>query len=373
LKRFVWVVPLLGLLYLMAWPVDIEPVAWSPSPAPALDQGLYARNDALRGVQRIADGAVEGPEAIAFDAAGRLYTGLRDGRIVSMRDDGSDCRVIARTGGRPLGLQVQPDGALIVADAVKGLLRVEADGRITGLATSVEGIRLGFADDVAFDDRGRVLFTDASWKYGYGQERVDALEHGARGRLILHDLQQNISATLLAELQFANGVTLGPGGEFALVAQSSDYRITRYWLKGAKSGSAETFAENLPGFPDNLSFNGAERYWVALYSPRVAMFDALAPMPFLRTMVARLPASLLPHTPRQGFVLGLDLNGNVVEQYRYDGPGAFGPVTSVLERDGLLYLGSLSDTAIGRVSLADLRSGRPLEAPAPLKGSCPAA
>lgn len=373
LKPFFWIVLLLGLLYLVAWPVDLEPVAWAPQPAPALDQGVYARDDGLRGVQRIAEGAVAGPEAIAFDAAGRLYTGLGDGRVVSMRDDGSDCRVLANTGGRPLGLALQADGALLVADALKGLLRIGTDGNVEILATGAEGIRIGFADDVALDERGRVLLSDASWKFGYGQQALDALEHGARGRLLLHDPVKKLSATLLAELQFANGVTLGPNGDYVLVNQSTAYRITRYWLKTDKAGTIETFADNLPGFPDNLHFNGRDRFWVALYGPRHAPLDALAPVPFLRAMVARLPRALMPHPRRLAFVLGLDLDGKVVEQYRYGGKDAFGPVTSVVEHAGMLYLGSLEQAAIGRVPLAALRDGSSSAAPPPpLRGDCPA-
>lgn len=374
MKRWVWIALLIPLLYLVAWPVPIQPVAWHPPTAPAMDRGPYERDDGLRGVQRIADGSVAGPEAIAFDGAGRLYTGLEDGRVVSMRDDGSDCRVLANTGGRPLGLALQVDGALIVADARKGLLRIDADGRVEVLAMVAEGVRLGFADDVALDERGRVLLSDASWKFGYGDHARDALEHGARGRLVLHDPAKNLSATLLAELQFANGVTLGPNGDYVLVSQSTAYAITRYWLKTDRAGTVETFADNLPGFPDNLHFNGRDRVWVALYGPRETMLDALAPVPFLRAMVARLPRALMPHPPRQAFVLGLDLDGEVVEQYRYGGDGAFAPVTSVVEHAGMLYLGSLEQDAIGRVPLAALRDGSSSVAPPPpLRGDCPPA
>jgi sugar lactone lactonase YvrE len=371
LKHLTWVIPLLLLLYLVAWPVDIRPVAWNPPEAPALDEGLYARDDALRGVQRIADGAVVGPEAIAFDADGRLYTGLEDGRVVSMTAEGTDCRVLGNTGGRPLGLHVQADGSLLIADAKKGLLHLRTDGRVETRLDSVDGIALAFADDLVVDGRGRPLLSDGSFKHGYGEHVLDALEHRARGRLVLYDPVQEAAATVLAELHFANGVALGPDEQYVLVNETTAYRVTRYWLKGERAGQREVFAENLPGFPDNLTFNGSDRFWVALYGPRDAMLDALAPIPFLRTVIARLPRAMVPDARRQGFVLGLDLDGRVVEQYRYAGRGAYGPVTSVCERDGMLYLGSLSETAIGRISLAELRAGKASsEPPPPIKSQC---
>lgn len=371
LKRNLLVVVLLVLSYLLVWPVSIEPQAWTPPPAPSLEEGLYARNDKLRGVQRIADGAVTGPEAIAFDAQGRLYSGLEDGRIVSMRDDGSDCRVLGNTGGRPLGLQVQADGAVLIADAKKGLLRLHPDGQFDTVTTNVDGVALGFADDLDVDARGRVLLSDGSWKFGYADHVSDALEHGGRGRVLLVDPAAGDGATLMAGLHFANGIALGPGQQYLLVNETTAYRIQRYWLAGEKAGSSEIFAENLPGFPDNLTFNGRDRFWVALYAPRDAMLDAALPYPFVRKVFARLPAFLQPGPKRQGFILGLDLDGRVVEQYQYTGSGAFGPVTSVREHQGMLYLGSLGDTAIGRIALSELRrSGAGSEPPAPLSGNC---
>lgn len=371
LKRNLLVVVLLVLAYLLAWPVSIQPQPWTPPVAPSTEEGTFARNGKLRGTQRIADGAVGGPEAIAFDAQGRLYSGLEDGRVVSMRDDGSDCRVLGNTGGRPLGLQVQADGTVLIADARKGLLRLRPDGRFDTVATNVDGVALGFADDLDVDARGRVLLSDATWKFGYGDQVSDALEHGGRGRVLLVDPATGEGATLMAGLNFANGVALGPGQQYLLVNEGTAYRIRRYWLAGDKAGGSEIFAENLPGFPDNLTFNGRDRFWVALYSPRDAMLDAALPYPFVREVFARLPKVLHPAPKQQGFILGLDIEGRVVEQYQYAGSGAYGPVTSVREHQGMLYLGSLSDTAIGRIALSEVRRPGPGSAPpAPLTASC---
>lgn len=371
MKRILIVLMLLVLAYLLAWPVPLTPQAWEPPQAPSLDEGPYTRNDKLRAVQRLLDGGVSGPEAIVFDAAGRLYSGLDDGRVISMRADGTDCRVLGNTGGRPLGLALDADGGLLIADAKLGLVRLAPDGQFKTVTSNVDGVRLGFADDLAIDMRGRVLLSDASWKFGYGQHVEDALEHGGRGRLLLVDPASGEGATLMTNLQFANGVALGPEQQYVLVNETTAYRIRRYWLAGEKVGTSDYFAENLPGFPDNLSFNGRDRFWVALYAPRDAVLDALLPHPQLRLMLARLPRFLRPRTPRQGFILGLDLQGKLVEQYQYDGDGAFGPVTSVREHQGALYLGSLSDRAIGRVSLAELRKpGAGSPPPAPQVSTC---
>ena len=73
------------LAYLSFAPVDIEPAAWQPQPPPSSETGPYARNDLLKGIECIAVGSGKGPEAIAFDAQGRVYTGFVDGRAGQVR------------------------------------------------------------------------------------------------------------------------------------------------------------------------------------------------------------------------------------------------------------------------------------------------
>lgn len=357
--------------YLLAWPVSITPLAWTPPPAPSLETGFYAVNDKLRGVERLLAGAVSGPEAVAVNDTGQMISGLADGRIITADGDGSGCRVLAQTGGRPLGLAPLGDGRLVVADAMRGLLEVSADGAIKVLATEAEGIRIGFADDLDVDQAGRVYFSDASWKFGYGKHLDDLLEHGAHGRLLRYDPADGAAFVLLANLHFANGVALGPDDGFVLVSQSTEYRITRFWLKGERAGQSENFADNLPGIPDNISFNGTDRFWVALFAPRSAALDALLPHPFLRKIVARLPAALQVQPKHRAFLLGLDLDGKVVEQYQFADGAAFAPITHVEESGGYLYLGSLSQSAVGRIALSELRgSGASGEPPPPVPGPC---
>lgn len=59
----------------------------------------------------------------------------------------------------------------------------------------------------------------------------------------------------VGELGFANGVAFGPDEAYLLINETMRYRITRSWLSGEKSGQTDIFIENLPGFPDNLSYN----------------------------------------------------------------------------------------------------------------------
>ena len=160
--------------YLLFWPVPIDPVVWQPAANPGMS-GPYAPNDRLSGVRRLPD-AGPGPESVAIDGGGRLYTGLQDGRVVRMLADGSGGETFVQTGGRPLGMKFDAAGNLIVADAFRGLLSVSAGRRVTVLCDSVNGERMLFPNDVAIAADGAVWFSDASRRFDQLHWMLDFLE-----------------------------------------------------------------------------------------------------------------------------------------------------------------------------------------------------
>jgi sugar lactone lactonase YvrE len=337
--------------YLAAWPTPIDPAAWQPPAAPA-PSGAFAPNQRLAPLEPIAAIGLAGPEYIEVDAAGRLYAGFIGGKVMRFAPDGSEPVELALiSGGRPLGLRVMRDGGLIVADARRGLLRV--DGKVRVLADRFQGEALQLVDDVVVDAQERsAYFTEASHKFGLDGDLLDILEHGANGRLFRYDLEQSKLELMLDQLHFANGLAFGPGQHSLLLTETSSYRVRRYWLDGARAGQNELFADNLPGFPDNITFNGTNRFWVALANPRNGLLDRLAPYPFLRKVVARLPSWLRPQPVRHGLALALDLDGRPVSYLEDSSPDAYAPLTTVREAGSWLYFGSLSEPSIGRLPLA---------------------
>ncbi len=350
MRGFVVSAILLASAYLLLWPVDIDPVAWQPAPAP-LDDPRYASNNLLAGMQRIATGIGLGPEAVKLDAQGQLVTGFLDGRLMRFDVQGNHGQLIADTGGRPLGLDFASNGDLIVADAIHGLIRVQPSGEWRVIASQAAGLPINFADDVVVSSQDIAYFSDASRKFGVHQVRQDFFEHRPNGRVLAADLNSGQVLELISGLHFANGVALGPGEQYLLVTETARYRVLRYWLAGDRAGELEVFVDNLPGFPDNITFNGRDRYWLALFAPRTAALDALLPRPFLRKMIWRLPSGLQPDPVMHGFVLGLGLEGEVRENLQATGPSAYAPITSVIESETHLYFGSLSAASLGRLPL----------------------
>lgn len=345
--------------FLTTWPVAIEPVAWQAPPNPGYS-GAYARNEKLAGVELLPLGGGHGPEAVALDSQGRIYAATVEGRIVRLAADGSRPETWVETGGRPLGIEFDSQGRLLVADAYRGLLRVEPNGRISVLATAADGAPIRYANELAVAADGKVYFTDSSAKFGaeaqggtYQASLLDIMEHGGHGRLLVYDPATNKATTLLKDLNFPNGVAISPAQDYLLVVETGAYRVLRYWLSGPKAGQVEPFIEALPGFPDNLSTGRDGRYWLALISPRNPLLDRLSDQPRLRKVAQRLPAFLRPQAKPYGHILALDGNGKVVVDLQ-DPAGRYPMNTAAVEGDNWIYLGSLTAPAVGRLAKAPL-------------------
>jgi sugar lactone lactonase YvrE len=337
-------------LYLLLWPVPIDPEAWTPPEAPKLE-GVYAVNTRLSGAERLPAGAGHKPEGVAIDAQGRIYGGMEDGQIVRWSADGKGPEVFAQTGGRPLGMDFDRDGNLIVADADKGLLAINPQGAVTVLSTEAGGLPFHCLNDLDIAADGTIYFTDASWKFPIAAYKKDLFEHRPNGRLLAYEPTTKQTRLVLDKIYFANGVAVSPDQSFVLVVETGMYRVRRVWLSGEKKGTVEIFIDNLPGFPDNISSNGNDKFWLALVTPRNPLLDKLLSRPFLRKVILRLPEFLQPAPQRYGFVLGLDRNGAVVANLQDPSGKAYAVISNVLEHQGKLYFGSIGEDAVGRIDL----------------------
>jgi sugar lactone lactonase YvrE len=340
----------IGLAYLLFWPVPIAPVPWTPPLAPALT-GTYQQNQRLAGTERLSLGSGFAPEGVAIDVQKRIHGGFDDGRIMRLQSDGTRPELFADTKGRPLGMKFDGSGNLIVADAIKGLLSVNRDGIVSVLSTEADGVRIGIANDVDIAGDGTIYFSDASTRFPLTNYKADILEHQSTGRLLAYNPLTKTARVVLGGLSFANGVAVSPDQSFVLINETSKYRIHRVWLGGPNSGKSEIFIDNLPGFPDGISSNGKDRFWLAVVSPRDATLDKLLPYPFLRKAVWRLPPFLRPAPKRYSFVLGLDTKGQVVENLQNGASDCYAQIANAVEHEGFLYFGSIGEATIGRYKM----------------------
>ena len=292
-----------------------------------------------------------GPEDVVIDQDGQIFTGVTDGRILRLSPTG--VTTVADTGGRPLGVELAGDGRLIVADAHRGLLRIDpADGTVETLVDKVDGDRMRLCDNAAVGPDGSIYFSDSSRRFGLDHWQADLLEHSGTGRLLCRTPQGTVEV-LADGLQFANGVALSPDGSFVAVAETGAYRITRVWLTGPKAGQRDVLIDNLPGFPDNISTGTAGRLWVAMPSLRNPLLDwAHARTPLVRKAMWSLPRDWQPKPKRTTWVLAVNAAGEIVADLQTTGD-RYHLVTGVREYQGRLYLGSLAERSVAVLDLPD--------------------
>ncbi|MEW2506940.1 SMP-30/gluconolactonase/LRE family protein [Amycolatopsis sp. NPDC047767] len=290
------------------------------------------------------------PEDVVVDAEGRVYTGVDDGRILRVTPDGRRIDVLGDTGGRPLGLELHGED-LLICDARAGLLTMPlAGGAVRVLATSAAGLPLVFCNNAAVATDGTIYFTDSSRRFGIDRWRDDLIEQTAGGRLLRRTPDGTID--LIADgLQFANGVALPPDESFVAVAETGEFRVTRFWLHGTRQGQRDTLVDDLPGFPDNIATGSDGLIWVTQASVRVPALDAVRRLPAsLRAAVRSLPAALQPTPKRQVGVLGIAADG-AVEHERWGEIPGFHMLVGVREHAGRLWFGSLEGNAIAHTAV----------------------
>ncbi|GGF37427.1 alpha/beta fold hydrolase [Williamsia phyllosphaerae] len=324
----------------------LRPRRWTPPPTPARAGGLESTVP-LTGFRRV-ELPGRGPEDVRIDAAGRILTGVEDGRIlrVTLHDDApATVETIADTGGRPLGLTVVDDRTLLVCDSERGLLQVDIDsGEVTILVGEVDGEPVTFASNVVRARSGRIYFTTSTRRFSFEDYLADLLEHSGTGRLLVRDTDGTVR-TLVDGLDFANGLVVDDDERQIAVAESGSFRLG---LHGERGGG-DILIDNLPGFPDNISADG-DLIWISLANPRDRRFDTLATLPgFLRQLVYALPESLRAGVDTT-WVMAVDRDGHVVHDLQ-SSTVDYSMVTSVIRRGSQLILGSVTESALAVIDL----------------------
>ncbi|MYM90309.1 SMP-30/gluconolactonase/LRE family protein [Rugamonas sp. FT82W] len=347
---------LIAAAYLSLWPVPIVPVSWD-APAPPGYTGVHAVNQRLTGLRQIALGGETGPEHVLAGPDGKLYTGVASGKILRMQPDGSALETYADTGGRPLGLDFDAAGNLIVADAVKGLLSVAPDRGVRVLADHVGGDAIRFADGVAVAANGKIYFSDASQRFAPVRRdtmeaaMLDVLEQSSTGRVLEYDPASRATRVLAGGLSFANGVLLSADQRWLYVSESGKYRVWKIAVDAAgldvrvASPQAQVLLDNLPGYPDNLVRGAGGRIWLGLSGQRNDL-DKMAGKPWLRKLMLRVPRALWPEPKPYGHVVAFTEDGRIVADLQ--DPGGAAPVTTgVTEAAGRLYIHNVTAGSLG--------------------------
>ncbi|RWW69683.1 hypothetical protein BHE74_00022706 [Ensete ventricosum] len=324
--------------------------------------------------EKLGEGRLQGPEDVYVDGDGTLYTASRDGWIKRMHAANrswEDWRLVGGSSLLGLTLSVSGDDVLICdADKV-------GKEEVVVLASEVNGSKI----------------SDASTRFGLHEYFLDLLEARPNGRLLKFDPSTKETTVVLADLAFPNGVALSSDQDFLVVCETwrcgkvlpwhslllvcslfrlcsaccSSYsyrfgprfRCLKHWLKGKKTGETEVFIDNLPGGPDNIKLAPDGSFWIAVLQFRSKGMDLLHRSPTAKKVVAAFPKVVKALQARGigGMVMNVGSDGKIRRVLDDSDGKVMSFVTSAMEFQGYLYLGSLHSNFVGKF---DLRSDHPL-------------
>ncbi|TVT99597.1 hypothetical protein EJB05_55027 [Eragrostis curvula] len=345
------------------------------------------------------DGGATGPESVAFDGhGGGPYTGVSDGRVLrwmpgerrwvehSSSSSGPElwrpaerrweehscsapgllesCRgsqdpAREHECGRPLGLKFNNEtGELYVADAYHGLRVVGPDDKVSRpLVREWQGSRpFSFANGVEIDhETGAIYFTETSTRFQRREFLSIVISGDKTGRLLKYDPKSNHVEVLVDGLSFPNGLAISADGTYLLLAETTTGKILKYWIKTAKASTMEEVVQ-LSWFPDNIKWSPRGGFWVGLHAKRGKIAEWSISYPWLRRLILKLPmrhvqrvSTLLSQLGRQVIALRLSEEGKTIEAVSVHGDvqKAFKSVSEVEERNGSLFMGSVTSPFLG--------------------------
>lgn len=302
-------------------------------------QGLqvpFSENNALDSMQFLEIAPYSEPETVLV-RDGWVYASVKGGILIRLREDGSGLEEVLNTGTAILGFAFDGQGNIVYCDsaydkdggAVCFLPAEETSfGEPILLVAEVDGTRLAYPDAVAVAFDGKIYFTDAC-KYSpaaYNKKtmhafNLDMMVHSNTGALYVYDPATKETELIVSGLCFANGVALTPNETHLLVNETCEYRIWKVDanLRNARAGDTDTeiIADNLPGFPDNLTAVGDGTYWIGLSGSRSDFIDGAAAKTMMRNMILLLPSGwmdqLLSSSEAYSHIVRIDSNGEILE------------------------------------------------------------
>eukprot|EP01025_Chloroclados_australasicus_P047562 TRINITY_DN5344_c0_g1_i2.p1 TRINITY_DN5344_c0_g1~~TRINITY_DN5344_c0_g1_i2.p1 ORF type:complete len:419 (-),score=31.35 TRINITY_DN5344_c0_g1_i2:184-1344(-) len=324
-------------------------------------KGKYQPNSILHNATILFKGQIQRPESVALSFADgkeqSLYLLDQYGNIFQS----NDLEVLSYMGyigpGRPLGVQVDSNGDLIICDSLKGLIKVARNtSEILILANQVADMQGQmhkniFANDLDISSDGIVYFTSSSdipVAYDTDRKAYDDLWiffltvfHGKpAGALAKFDTKTHSMETLVDDIWFANGVALSKNEDFVAVVETATATVYKHFVKGAKKGKTEVLIDGLPGFPDGITRDPDGTFWIAIVARQ--FFIHIPYNRWVRAFLAHMWWLLEPFIRKFGLLLNVDEDGNVLHvAMDVDGSHVYSVSGAVVGEKGV-YMGCLN-------------------------------
>ena len=134
------------------------------------------------------------------------------------------------TCGRPLGLQVDKEGNLLLIDGYKGLFHVNTksgEKQCLFKAEKAGDLSCLFLNNLAVHSNGSIFITCCSSKFPAHDFLLDSLEGRANGKVFHYDPSVGHTTLLKKDLYAANGIALSSGEDFLIVSELTRARILK--------------------------------------------------------------------------------------------------------------------------------------------------
>ena len=114
-------------------------------------------------------------------------------------------------------------GRLIVADGIRGIYRISADGKEEEMLVPSEEVVAGrpikFVNSVSLATDGAIYYTSLSSRWNVADGLLTATSMAPTGRVLRYDPKRKASEVLVDGLSFANGIVLSHKEDFLLYAE----------------------------------------------------------------------------------------------------------------------------------------------------------
>jgi len=220
------------------------------------------------------------PECVICHASGLIFAAdwTGNGGITVTFEDGVIDRILARDAPRPMrpnGFALEPGGTFLLADLGTeegGIWRLDAQGSVTPVLTSLDGRPLPPSNFVHRDKQGRLWVTIST--YQVPRDRAYRADVSDGCIISIIDGKAQLAADGLG---YTNECIVAPDGEHLYVNETFARRTSRFpILADGSLGTKEIVATYGAGtFPDGLCFDAEGGFWItSIISNRIIRVDS---------------------------------------------------------------------------------------------------
>eukprot|EP00210_Caulerpa_lentillifera_P003498 g3338.t1 len=322
-----------------------NPVWNRPGP---LTGNLSVNHELEKGLN-LFENKIVAPETIIFDKDGAMYLFTEKGIFTAAPNgDGfhDPVLLVKIEGGRPLSGEFDSEGNIYFCDVILGLGIVDVDKKSYEILVSSDEIH--FCDDLVVSSKGDVYIGDSSQFHTLEADKIlltcqiSVLSGETSGRLLKYTLSTKSLEVLLSNLTFIGGIELSSDESYILVNEGPRLNVLKHWLEGPLKHTTEVFIENLPGYGDGIRKGSNSTYWIAIFEVMGYAHQVLLTSRLLRWLAFQTPPEIVASViVSHGLIIQTDEKG-VILRSLHDTSGAFGMTTSVIERNGKIYIGSFN-------------------------------